>query len=134
NLVCGSFLVLSSGFERDAACRQLADKVLFGIGLPDPLILIRLLFDPARGLFVFSPVLLAGLTAIPHLRRRLTPRQFWSLLLTPAVMILMYAGYPNWHGGWTMGARYLVPALPFLALLIGFSSSSMLVAALLGAS
>ena len=133
-LLFGSFFSLSSGFESDAAFRRLAGSGLFGIGLPDPLILLRLLIDPARGLFVFSPILLLGLAAFPEVRRRFSARQLWSLLLVPAAMILMYAGYPNWHGGWTMGARYLVPALPFLALPIAFGRSSVLGSLLIGAS
>jgi hypothetical protein len=50
------------------------------------------------------------------------------------VLILLYSGYPNWHGGWTVGARYLVPALPFLLLPLVFSAGSALESLLLGAS
>lgn len=130
----GSFFALSSGFESDPAFRAMAQRGLFGIGLPDPAILVQLLFHPARGLFVFSPVLLAAFVAIPRLRAALTPRQFWSLIAAPVAVLLMYAGYPNWHGGWTLGARYLVPAMPFLALFLAFAGSSWLVSLLLGAS
>jgi hypothetical protein len=130
----GSVFALSSGFERDPAFRELAKRGLFGISVPDPVNLMRLLVDPSRGLFVFSPILLAGLTALPAMRRKLTPRQFWSLLAVPASIVLMFAGYPNWHGGWTVGSRYLVPALPFLAMLIAFTRASWLTALLAGAS
>ena len=130
----GGFFALSSGFERDPAFRQMAQRGVFGVGLPDLTILMRLLFDPARGLFVFSPVLLVALIAIPKMRAALAPRQFWSLLAVPSSILLLYAGYPNWHGGWTVGARYLIPALPFLALAIAFARSSWLASALLGAS
>lgn len=133
-LVFGSFFALSSGFERDPQFRQLAKHGLFGISLPDPMILARLLIDPSKGLLVFSPVLLLGLAAIPRVRAALGPRQFWSLLLTPVAIVLMYAGYPNWHGGWTVGARYLVPALPFLALLVAFADASWMLSLLIGGS
>jgi len=126
---CGSFgmsrvsasFASADRFERDPAFRQLAKRGLFGVGMPDPRILAHLLFDPGRGLFVFSPVLLVGLAAIPRVRRALTTRQFWSLTITPLAILLTYAGYPNWHGGWTVGVRYLVPALPFLAFLLAFT-------------
>lgn len=133
-LAFGSFFALSSGFERDPAFRQLAKHGLFGVGIPDPMVLLHLLADPSRGLFVFSPVLIAGLAAIPRARKVLAPSQFWSLVAIPASIVLFYAGYPNWHGGWTVGARYLVPALPFLAFLVAFAESSWFLSVLLGGS
>ena len=119
-LAFGSAFALSSGNERNAAFRAMASAGLFGIGLPNPMTFVRLLFDPSKGLFVFSPVLVLALFAIPRAYRRLDRAQFWSLVLVPASLLVLYSGYPNWHGGWTVGARYLVPALPFLALLLTF--------------
>lgn len=133
-VIFGSYFALSSGFERDPAFRAMAKQGLFGISLPDPIVLARLLFDPTRGLFVFSPILLVGLAALPRVRSALTPRQFWSLVAVPVAILLMYAGYPNWHGGWTVGARYLVPAMPFFALFVAFTRSWWLPSLALGAS
>lgn len=133
-LAFGSWLTLSSGHERFAQFREMASSGVFGVGVPNPITLMKLLFDPARGLFVFSPVLLLGLAALPHAKRALPPRAFWSLVFAPLALILLYSGYPNWHGGWTVGARYLVPALPFLALLLAYSAATKLESFLLGAS
>lgn len=130
----GSWLALSSGNEIDPRFRAMAAHGVFGIDLPNPVTLLRLLFDPARGLFVFSPVLIVALLAIPRARRAMTARAFWSLMLVPATLVLLYSGYPNWHGGWTVGARYLVVAMPFLALLLAFGAASKLESFLLGAS
>ncbi len=130
----GSPFRLSSGLEKDAAFRELASRGLFGVGLPDPAILFRLLFDPSKGLLVFTPLLLllpAGLVAA---RKRLPARAFVALLLAPAAILLTYAGYPNWHGGFTVGARYLVGALPFLLLPLAFLRWGPLATALAGAS
>ena len=132
--VFGSFLTTSYRFEREPSYRELARHGIFGIGLPDPAVLGQLLVGPIRGLFVFSPILLLGFLAIRTVRERLTPRQRWSLLLTPLALIIGFAGYPNWHGGWTTGARYLVPAMPFLAFLLVFIRWTWLASALLGAS
>ncbi len=135
NAACfGSPFRLSSGLEKDAAFRELASRGLFGVGLPDPAILFRLLFDPSKGLLVFTPLLLllpAGLVAA---RKRLPARAFVALLLAPAAILLTYGGYPNWHGGFTVGSRYLVGALPFLLLPLAFLRWGPFATALAGAS
>ena len=134
--IFGSYFALSSGFERDPAFRTLAQRGLFGIGVPDPIVALKLLFDPSKGLLIFSPVLIVALASIPRARAVLTPLQFRSLLATPVAIFLTYAGYPNWHGGWTVGARYLVPALAFLLLPLAFLGERLkpLFAFLFGAS
>src|SRR5207248_10270337 len=107
-----------SGHERNAAFRSLASSGMFGIGLPNPITMLRLLFDPSKGLFIFSPVLIVALFAIPRAWRRLDRAQFWSLVLVPASLLILYSGYPNWHGGWTVGARYLVCRLPLVKYIV----------------
>ncbi len=135
NAACfGSPFRLSSALEKDAAFRELASRGLFGVGLPDPAVLFRLLLDPSKGLLVFTPLLLllpAGLVAA---RKRVPVRAFVALLLAPAAIVLTYAGYPNWHGGFTVGVRYLVGALPFLLLPLAFLRWGPLATALAGAS
>jgi hypothetical protein len=78
--------------------------------------------------------LVLALAAIPAARRGLDAAAFWSLVLVPLALLLVYAGYSNWHGGWTVGARYLVPAMPFLCYLLLFGRPHILDPLLLGAS
>ena len=130
----GSVFALSSSFERSPAYNQLSRTGLWGVNLPSPWTALRLLLDPTKGLLIFSPVLVLALLAIPAARRRLAPDAFWSLTLAPLSLFLVYAGYPNWHGGWTVGARYLVPVLPFLTYLLLMGRPRLADAFLLGAS
>ena len=130
----GSAFALSSSFEHVAAFQQMSQSGLWGVGLPSPTRAARLLFDPGKGLLIFSPVLVVALMAIPAARRGLPSAAFWSLVLTPLALLLVYAGYANWHGGWTVGVRYLVPCLPFLAFLILLGRPRIIDAPLLGAS
>ena len=135
NAACfGSPFRLSSGLEKDPSFRELAKQGLFGVGLPRPAILARLLLDPSKGLLVFTPLLLLLPSGLAAARRRLSPRGFASLVLVPLALLLTYAGYPNWHGGFTVGARYLVGALPFLLLPLAFVRWGPLATALAGAS
>jgi hypothetical protein len=130
----GSAFALSSSFERVADFRELSRSGLWGVGLPSPAIGARLLLDPSKGLLVFSPVLVLALASISAARRSLDSAAFWSLVLAPLALLLVYAGYSNWHGGWTVGARYLVPAVPFLAYLLLWGRPRILDPLLLGAS
>jgi len=134
HIAFGSVFALSSSFEHVAAFQQMSQSGLWGVGLPSPTRAARLLFDPGKGLLIFSPVLVVALMAIPAARRGLPSAAFWSLVLTPLALLLVYAGYANWHGGWTVGVRYLVPCLPFLVFLLLFGRPRVIDAPLLGAS
>jgi len=135
NAACfGSPFRLSSGLEKDPSFRELARQGLFGVGLPRPAILGRLLLDPSKGLLVFTPLLLLLPSGLAAARRRLPPRAFAGLVLVPVALLLTYGGYPNWHGGFTVGARYLVGALPFLLLPLAFVRWGPLATAFAGAS
>lgn len=133
--VCfGGPFALSSGFERAAGFRDLAASGLFGIGWPSPALVLRLLLDPSKGLLVFAPLLLVWPFAFPAARGRVGGAGGLALVLVPLSLLLLYAGYPNWHGGFTVGPRYLVAALPFLLFPLAFREGGALEAALAGAS
>ena len=125
-LLFGSVFALSSGYERNAQFRAMAREGVFGIGIPQVATMAKLLFDPARGLFIFAPILLVTLAALPRARRAMSRDAFLALILVPIALIMFYAGYPNWHGGWSIGPRYLVPAIPFLLFPLVFAASSII--------
>ena len=114
--------------------RALHQSGLFGLHVPDVVTAGRILVDPTYGLFVFSPVLLLGILAIGSVRAHLPSRQWWTMLLIPLVLWVVYAGYPYWYGGWNVSARFLVPAIPFLIVPMLFRAPSRLEAILAGGS
>ena len=128
----GGVFALPSAHEKLPAFRALAQSGLFGVGVPSPRILAALLFDPARGLLLFAPVVIAGVLALRSIE--LPRRARLALILVPLSIVAVYSGYPNWHGGWNVGPRYIVSALPFLlyplqrsrltAFLIGMSAAA----------
>src|SRR5450830_887182 len=122
DLACfGGVFELSSAHERASLFRSLASAGLFGISLPSPEIVLRLLADPSKGLLVFSPFLLLWPGAFLSSRAAALPfGGRLALVLAPLSLLLLYAGYPNWHGGFTVGPRYLVAALPFLVFPFAF--------------
>lgn len=75
------------------------------------------LVSPGRSVFLYNPVLLLvipGLILLPRLVRREA-----ALLLAISVgHVLVYGFWHEWHGGQSLGPRYLLPALPLLVVLI----------------
>lgn len=111
---------------------------LLGIfAAPDWGVLSELLFRPYRGLFPFTPVLaLSGYGLVRMLaerRRRAEAVLFGAIFL---LFLLMNSAFNGWHGGSSFGPRYLIPALPFLALpmALAFARFRLLSVALAGVS
>ncbi|MGQ9555824.1 MAG: hypothetical protein ACUVWR_17125 [Anaerolineae bacterium] len=74
-----------------------------------------LLVSPGRGLFLYAPLLLLALPGWTLLRRRAAVAA-WLALGVAAAHVLIYGKWFMWHGGYAWGPRFLLPALPFLAL------------------
>jgi hypothetical protein len=109
-------------------------------GRPDLRRLYWITFHPFRGLFYSCPVFILCLLSLltperARLRKNLIPA------LVVAYFVLFYLTFNGWAGGFSVGVRYAIPALPFLFLfavsaiaryrtialvLIGFSTLNML--------
>ncbi len=83
-------------------------------------------FGLFRGLFVLAPWLLLALPGFwawwtqPGMPR--AGRIEWLVTLVSVVLITLFnASSVMWWGGFAIGPRYILPALPFLALPIGFA-------------
>lgn len=112
----GSPWVLSSAREADPSYSALAHRGVFGVGVPDARVALDYLVHPARGALLYSPFLLWFLGGVVAWWRSGRERAD-CLLAAAAVAIgfLALTGYPNWHGGWSLGDRYLLPLLFFAA-------------------
>lgn len=128
--IFGDPFELASGHERFAQFRAMASTGLFGIGLPSIDGVGGLLFDLSKGLFVFSPLLLFAFVRVRTLDISRTARV--TLILVPLVTLLVYGGYANWHGGWTVGPRYILAVVPFLVFMLGAGEVTRLEALLAG--
>ena len=83
-----------------------------------PLGLAGLLISPGRGLLWYSP---AVFLAIVGFCRAWKSRPLEVLLIATlfAGFLVLHSAVPYWHGGWSWGPRYLLPALPGLLALTG---------------
>lgn len=84
--------------------------------------LYGLLLSPSRGLFVYSPFLLAALAPLALAWRSREPIAplLRGLGLASAALVVVYAAYAEWWGGRVFGARFLSDILPaiFVALAV----------------
>ena len=81
--------------------------------------LLTMLVAPGRSLILYSPPVLLAAFAWTELRRR-DPDTAWFVLAIAGTRLLLVACRSDWHGGWGIGPRYLVPIVPFMVLpLIG---------------
>lgn len=121
NAICfGSPWTLSSAREASPEFARLIRTGVFGFGPPSLRIAIAYLFHPARGVFVFSPFLLWCVPGFWEWWRSGEERSDFLLAAgATALYFLVMTGYPNWHGGWCLGSRYLLPALLFPAMAVG---------------
>lgn len=89
-----------------------------GLGTPRWHAIENILFTGFRGLFYSAPWLLMAIPGAIALARR--PR-YRAEAIVCVVIALLYiwlnASLVDWEGGWAMGPRYLIPAIPFLAIL-----------------
>jgi len=112
----GSPWILSSAREADPAYAALAQRGVFGVGVPDLRVALAYLVHPSRGALLYSPFLLWFLGGVAAWWRSGRERADCVLAAAAvAVGFVALAGYPNWHGGWSLGNRYLVPLLFFAA-------------------
>ena len=79
-----------------------------------------ILFSPSKGLLFYSPFLVFSTAGYIHIfKKRKMITWVWPGLLIPPAYIIAISSFVDWPGGWTVGPRHLVPALPFLCIPIG---------------
>jgi hypothetical protein len=112
--------VLPVGYAHSALWTDVHGVGFFSITYPRLDALWGLAFGVRRGLFFLSPYLVLSAVGYVALWRRATLRaEFWVLLLGPLGFLLLIASSAMWDGGFSVGPRYLVPVLPFIALVAG---------------
>ena len=129
-LAFGSPFALPIGHDTNPGFLALSHHGLYGLGTPSVEIVLRTLFDPARGLLLFSPILILCVFGRPKLPRVALA----TLILVPISIVAIYSGYPNWYGGWNIGPRYVLSAIPFLVFPIAFVEERWFVSLLIGMS
>jgi hypothetical protein len=92
----------------------------FGITAPRIDSALELLLA-GRGLLVLTPVIVMAVVGVVLMRRRGHRAEANTILAVAAVYFLYNSGYWLPFGGGTPGPRFLIPALPFLAIGLAFA-------------
>jgi Dolichyl-phosphate-mannose-protein mannosyltransferase len=77
-----------------------------------------LLLSPGRGLLWYSPAMALAIPAFQKARKSNAPGALLIALMFGAFLAI-HSLWSFWHGGWSWGPRFLLPALPGLAALLG---------------
>jgi len=89
--------------------------------IPSAVSIWGITFSAFRGLFLLSPLLLLSVSGFLAWWRSRRLRAEWWLASTAILgMIWFNASSGMWWGGFSVGPRYLLPGLPFLALGLAF--------------
>ncbi|HJL03548.1 MAG TPA: hypothetical protein RMH85_12965 [Polyangiaceae bacterium LLY-WYZ-15_(1-7)] len=106
-------------FVENAAFRAGHESGFFGADAFHADAAWRLLVDPRLGAFSLTPTFAFAFGALPALWARRRDRTVRAPALTALFLVAGMYGViclmNNWEGGWSLGPRYLVVTLPFLA-------------------
>ena len=114
------------GHVEDPVFRMYHGQGVLGFTEPRLSVVAASLFSVDYGLFVWSPLLLAGLVAVVVglARAREGRAERIAILAVTVVMILFLSGLANWRGGWCAGGpRYIAAVVPFLVWAVALSWS-----------
>jgi hypothetical protein len=91
--------------------RQIS-PVAYGALVPPWEGLAGFLASPGKGLFWFCPIALAGLAWWPRFHRA---NRAMSMMLIAAIVFrcVFLSCFGDWHGGFCLGPRHLLPVMPF---------------------
>jgi hypothetical protein len=108
---------LPAGYTHSALWQDQHQAGFISITYPRVEALWGLTFGFFRGLFVRAPWLLLAIPGfVIWWRGRRLRAELWVTLVSAVSIILFYASSIMWWGGFAAGPRYIVSALPFLAI------------------
>ena len=112
--------ILSNGYQYHVTFNH--QSGFMGINLPELSALWGISFSPYRGLFYQAPVLLFIFPGVYFFggQKKLRP-EFYLCTAIVLGFLCFNSGYMYWDGIGSTGARFMIPALPFMVIILGFA-------------
>ncbi|HMN61943.1 MAG TPA: hypothetical protein PJ988_16350 [Anaerolinea sp.] len=113
------------GYEYSELWKPQHQTGFLSLTLPHPDAIWGITFSPFRGLFYLSPILLLCIPGFVFWwQSRRNRAEFWVSLSTVLCMFLFNTSSVMWWGGFAVGPRYFLPAIPFIALAVAFAAQA----------
>ena len=99
----------------------------YGVALPSPAVMLRLLLSEHRGILPLAPwlvLVVPGLFVMFEDRARRA--EAWLVAAGIVFPFVLASSYAVWDGGMAMGPRHALTALPFAAIASGFALDAIL--------
>jgi hypothetical protein len=77
------------------------------------------LFSVGRSIFLYSPPVVLAFFTFSEFRRH-HPAEAALFIAIACIYLLTYSAYGGWDGGLAWGPRFLLPAIPFLVIPLGY--------------
>lgn len=87
---------------------------------PNVFVMMRLLFYPYRGLFIYSPILLLSIIGLILMFKSYRTEAILIILILISLTAFL-SMRRTWWGGYSFGSRYLLPVIPFLSIPVVYS-------------
>lgn len=106
------------GYDRlpNETYRAAMAQGFYGVALPNPVTLVRLLFGQQRGILPLAPWIVFVIPGVAAIRERFDRWVVGAGIVFP---LLLASSYAVWDGGMAMGPRHFVIALPFAGIAFG---------------
>jgi hypothetical protein len=112
----GSPFALNTSFQ-NPVFKEIAPAFLGMFTWPSWFAALVITISPWRGIFILSPVIIAAMLALFRRGEMETPRGERRMIAAcAAFFFFINICFNGFHGGFTAGPRYLIPALPFLCI------------------
>jgi len=86
-----------------------------GLEMPNPFVMLRLLFYPEKGIFFYYPILLLSFVGLYYMYKKFRVESILILFIFFS-FLLMNSSWWAWWGGASFGPRHLTSTIPFLIL------------------
>lgn len=112
--------ILPVGYAHSALYTDIHSQGLISLVGPNAPALWGISFSRFRGLFFVAPILLLAIPGfVIWARRRIYILELGACLWAVISFFLFNGSSVMWHGGFSIGPRYLLPMMPFMTLAVG---------------